>query len=110
MSALFFNPFKSRDKYFLACKIATLLFCIPWPLMIVASVMSLAGEFGADTPMFLRVLFRLGWLLALVYPIVFFAVLLFAEKILVRKSYPVGAVVAILPVAFSMLVLVEVMA
>src|SRR5438094_10199184 len=73
MSALFFNPFKSRDKYFLACKIATLLFCIPWPLTIVASVMSLAGEFGADTPMFLRVLFRLGWLLALVYPIVFFA-------------------------------------
>ena len=109
MPALFFNPFKSRDKYFLVCKIATLLFCIPWPLTILASVMSLAGEFRADTPMFLRVLIRLGWLLALVYPLVFFALLFFAEKVLAPKYYVVGAVVALLPIAFSVFVLVEVM-
>jgi hypothetical protein len=32
MPAVTFNPFKSLDKYFLICTIATLLFCLPWPL------------------------------------------------------------------------------
>ena len=68
------NPFKSIDKYFLICKIVTLLICIPWPLTVLASVMSLAGQFQENTPVFLRVLVRLGWLLILVYPLVFFVV------------------------------------
>ena len=47
---------------------------------------------------------RLGWLLVLGYPVIFFAVLFFAEKILAPKNYAVGAVVATLPIAFSLLV------
>ena len=100
------GPFKSLDRYFLACKLATLLVCLPWPLTLVASVMSLAGQFSANTPFIVRFLVRLGWLLALVYPVVFFAIVFFAETILARKSYALAAVVALLPVAFSLLVLV----
>jgi hypothetical protein len=88
---------KSRDKYFLTCKIVTLLLCLPWPLTLVASVMSLAGEFLAGTPMAIRVLVRVGWLLALVYPVVFFAMVFFAERVLAAKNYALGAVVAALP-------------
>ena len=100
------NPFKSLDKYFLACKIVTLCFCLPWPLTVVASVMSLAGQFSADTPGFVRVLVRLGWLLVLGYPLVFFAIIFFAERVLARRAYTVAAVVASLPTAFSLLVVV----
>lgn len=105
MSTLSLNPFKSLDRYFLACKILAFVFCLPWPLTLVASVMSLAGEFPAKTPVVMRFLVRLGWLLVLLYPLVFFAAVLFAEKVLARKSYPVAAVVALLPVAASLLVL-----
>ena len=52
--------FKSIDRYFLTCKIVTLVFCLPWPLTLLASVMSLAGQFQDNTPLFLRVLVRLG--------------------------------------------------
>ena len=79
------NPFKSIDKYFLICKIVTLLFCLPWPLTLLATVMSLAGYIAPDTPMFKVVLIRLAWLLVLVYPVVFFAIVLLAEKVLARK-------------------------
>jgi hypothetical protein len=98
------NPFKSIDKYFLACKIVTLLFCFPWPLTVVASVMALAGQFQPDTPMILRVLVRLGWLLALGYPVVYFAVVFFAERLLARRNYAVAATVALLPITFSLFV------
>lgn len=97
-----FHPFKSRDKYFLTCKALTLLFCLPWPLTVVASLMSLAGQFQPGTPMYLRVLVRLGWLLLLGYPVVFCAMVFFAEKILAPKNYTAGAIVAFLPVAFSL--------
>ena len=90
MPAVSLNPFKSLDKYFLICKIATLLLCLPWPLTLVATVMSLAGYIPPDTPMFKVVLVRLAWLLVLVYPVVFFAVVFFAERVLARKSYPPG--------------------
>ena len=89
--------FRSRDKYFLACKIVTLLFCLPWPLTLIASVMSLAGEFQASTPMMVRVLVRLGWLLALVYPVVFFAIEFLTERVFAAKNYALGAVIALLP-------------
>jgi len=42
--------------------------------------MSPAGEFSAGTPMAIRVLVRVGWLLAAVYPVVFFAMVFFAER------------------------------
>jgi hypothetical protein len=87
MPAVTFNPFKSRDKYFLICTIATLLFCLPWRLTLLATVMSLAGYIPPDTPMVKVVLIRLAWLLVLIYPVVFFAVVFFAEKVLARKSY-----------------------
>ena len=45
--------------------------------------------------MYLKVLVRLGWLLVLGYPVVFFAVVLLAEKVLAPKNYPAGVVVAI---------------
>jgi len=99
-----FNPFKSLDKYFLSCKIVTLLLCLPWPFTLLASVMSLAGQFQPETPMYLKVLVRLGWLLVLGYPVIFFAVVLLAEKVLAPKNYPAGAVVAILPTVCSLLV------
>jgi hypothetical protein len=99
-----FNPFKSLDKYFLSCKIAALLLCLPWPFTLLASMMSLAGQFQPETPMYLRVMVRMGWLLVLGYPIIFFALVLFAEKILAPKSYAAGAVVALLPFAFSLVV------
>ena len=60
MQAIILNPFKSIDRYFLTCKIVTLVFCLPWPLTLLASVMSLAGQFQDNTPLFLRVLVRLG--------------------------------------------------
>jgi len=104
MPTLPLNPFKSIDKYFLACKIATLLFCLPWPLTLVASVMSLAGQFQPDTPMYLRVLVRLGWLLVVGYPVVFFAVVFFAERVLARRSYATAAIVVLLPIALSLFV------
>jgi hypothetical protein len=103
MPAVTFNPFKSLDKYFLICKIATLLFCLPWPLTLLATVMSLAGYIAPDTPMVKVVLIRLAWLLVLIYPVVFFAVVFFAEKVLARKSYGFAVAVAWLPVAFSLL-------
>jgi hypothetical protein len=98
------NPLKSLDKYFLTCKIVTFLFCLPWPLTVVASVMSLAGYFKADTPMYQIVLVRFAWLLVLGYPLVFFAVVFFAERVLAKKSYPAAALVASLPIAFSLFV------
>src|SRR5882672_5462608 len=107
MPAVSLNPFKSLDKYFLICKIATLLLCLPWPLTLVATVMSLAGYIPPDTPMFKVVLVRLAWLLVLVYPVVFFAVVFFAERVLARKSYPAGVIVALLPMAFSLFVVVK---
>jgi hypothetical protein len=98
------NPFKSIDKYFLACKIVTLLCCLPWPLTVVASVMALAGQFQPGTPMFLRVLVRLGWLLVVGYPVVYFAIIFFAERVLARRSYAAAAIVALLPITFSLFV------
>ena len=102
MPTLSLNPFKSLDKYFLTCKIVTLLFCLPWPLTVVASLMSLAGQFQPDTPMYLRVLVRLGWLLMIGYPVVFFGLVFLAERVLTRKSYAAAAVVALLPIVFSL--------
>src|SRR5258707_537137 len=104
MSVSSLNPFKSRDNYFLACKIATLLVCLPWPLTLLASLMSLAGQFSAETPMVVRVLVRMGWLLALIYPVFFFAVVFLAERVLAARAYALGAIVAALPVAFSVFV------
>lgn len=101
------NPFKSIDRYFLICKIVTLLVCIPWPLTLLASVMSLAGQFQEDTPLLMRVLVRLGWLLILVYPLVFFAIVLFAERVLARRSYPAAAVAVLLPIGFSLFAVVR---
>jgi hypothetical protein len=89
--------------YFLICKIAVLLFCLPWSLTLLAAVMSLAGYISPDTPMVKVVLIRLAWLLLLTYPVVFFALVFFAEKVLARKSYPFAVAVAWLPVAFSLL-------
>jgi hypothetical protein len=105
MPTLSLNPFKSLDKYFLTCKILTLLFCLPWPLTLVASLMSLAGQFPPDTPVYLRVLGRLVWLVALAYPVVFFAIVFFAERVLARKSYAAAAMVALLPIVFSLFVI-----
>ena len=107
MQAVNLNPFKSIDKYFLTTKIVTLVFCLPWPLTLVATVMSLAGQFQDNTPLFLRVLVRLGWLLMLVYPLIFFAVVFFAERVLARRSYIGAAVVAGLPILFSLFVVVK---
>jgi hypothetical protein len=107
MPAVSLSPFKSIDKYFLICKIVTLLFCLPWPLTLLASLMSLAGQFQPDTAMFIRVLVRLGWLLILVYPLVFFAIVFFAERVLARRSYAAAAVVALLPIAFSLFAVVK---
>jgi hypothetical protein len=67
--------------------------------------MSLAGQFQPQTPLFLRVLVRLGWLLALIYPLIFFAVVLLAERVLARRSYAAAAMVALLPIAFSLFVI-----
>jgi hypothetical protein len=100
-----FNPFKSLDKYFLSCKLLTLLFCLPWPLTLAASVMSLAGQFRSNTPTWERILVRLGWLLALVYPVVFLMIVVFSEKVLARRSYLLGVLTAALPIAFSILVI-----
>ena len=102
MQAINLNPFKSIDRYFLTCKIVTLVFCLPWPLTLLASVMSLAGQFQDDTPLLVRVLVRLGWLLMLVYPLIFFAIIFVAERVFVRRSYTGGAVVAALPIVFSL--------
>ena len=101
------NPFKSIDKYFLICKIVTLLICIPWPLTVLASVMSLAGQFQENTPVFLRVLVRLGWLLILVYPLVFFVVVFFAERVLARRSYAAAAVVVLMPIGLGLFAVVR---
>jgi hypothetical protein len=102
MATSSFNPFKSLDRYFLICKVVTLIFCLPWPLTLLASVMSLAGYIPPNTPMFEVALIRLAWLLALVYPVVFLAVVLFAERVLSHRHYGLAAVVALLPAGFSL--------
>jgi hypothetical protein len=107
MQAVILNPFKSIDRYFLTCKVVTLVFCLPWPLTLLASVMSLAGQFQDNTPLFLRVLVRLGWLLILVYPLIFFAIIFFAERVLARRSYTGAAIVAVLPIVFTLFAVVE---
>jgi hypothetical protein len=101
------NPFKSIDKYFLICKIVTLLICIPWPLTVLASVMSLAGQFQENTPVLMRVLVRTGWLLILVYPLAFFTIVFFAERVLARRSYPAAAVVVLMPIGFGLFAVVR---
>ncbi len=102
-----FNPFKSRDKYFLVCKIVTLIVCLSWPVTIVATVMSLAGHVSSGTPPYKVALGRLAAFLALIYPVVYFAILFTAERVIARKSYPVAAVLAMLPTAFSVFVLAD---
>ena len=102
-----FNPFKSRDRYFLVCKIVTLIVCLPWPLTIVATVMSLAGHVSPGTPAYKVALGRLAAFLVLVYPVVYFAIFFFAERVVARKSYPAAAVLAVLPTAFSVVVLAD---
>ena len=89
--------FKSRDKYFLTCKILTLLFCLPWPLTLIATVMSLAGHIPEGTSLIVVVLIRLAWLLALVYPIVFFGIVFFGERVVAPRNYALGAALALLP-------------
>ena len=106
MATLSLNPFKSLNRYFLICKLVTLIVCLPWPLTLLASVMSLAGYIPPNTPMFKVALIRVVWLLALVYPVVFFAVILFAERVLSHKYYGLAAVVALVPVAFSLFLIV----
>jgi hypothetical protein len=59
--------------------------------------MSLAGEFSSSTPTTIRILVRAGWLLALIYPVIFFAIVFFAERVLAAKNYALGAVFAGLP-------------
>jgi hypothetical protein len=102
------NPFKSRDKYFLACKIMTLLICLPWPFTLVATLMSLAGEFSPNTSFVVRFLVRGAWLLLAVYPVVFFALVFLAERILAAKSYALAAAVALLPTALGVLAILYV--
>jgi hypothetical protein len=97
------NPFTSRDKYFLACKILTLMVCLPWPFTLVATLMSLAGEFSANTSFVVRFLVRGAWVLVAVYPVLFFAFVFFAERILAAKSYAFAAAVALLPTALAVL-------
>ena len=38
----------------------------------------------------------------LVYPLIFFAIIFFAERVLARRSYTRGAVVAAFPIVFSL--------
>ncbi len=102
-----FNPFKSRDKYFLICKIVTLIVCLPWPLTIVATVMSLAGHVSPGTPAYKVVLGRLAAFLALAYPALYFTILFFAETVVARKSYAAAAVLDVLPTVFSVVVLAD---
>lgn len=95
------NPFQSLDAYFLVCKIFVGCVSLVWPLTALASVMSLAAQFPDGTPLLEVVAVRLGWLAVLAYPVVFFAVVLVAERLLAPRVYPVAAVVALLPVAVS---------
>jgi hypothetical protein len=97
------NPFTSRDKYFLSCKILTLMVCLPWPFTLVATLMSLAGEFSPNTSFVVRFFVRGAWVLVAVYPVVFCALVFFAERILASKSYALAAAVALLPTALAVL-------
>jgi hypothetical protein len=95
------HPLRSRDKYFLACKIVTRLVCLPWPFTLVATVMSLAAEFPSNTSPAVRFFVRAGWFLVLIYPVVFFALVFFAERVLAARSYALAAIVALLPFILS---------
>ena len=95
------SPFHSLNAYFLVCKILVVCVSLVWPLTALASVMSLAGQFPDGTPLLEVIAVRLGWLAVLLYPVVFFAVVLVAERLLAPRVYPLAAVVALLPVVVS---------
>ena len=46
----------------------------------------------------------LGLLLVVGYPVVYFAIIFFAERVLARGSYAAAAIVALLPITFSLFV------
>lgn len=99
LSSLF--SFRGSDGFFLTIRIVTAILCIPWPFTIVAMIMSLAGHAPHDIPEYKLYLMRLVWLLALVYPLAFFAIILFAEKMLVSRNYGIAVVIALAPIVFS---------
>ena len=90
----------SRDNYFLACKILTLLACIPWPVILIPSIMSLAGDTRGMSPTGIFWV-RLGWGLVLIYPVIYISVVLFAERIVAPISHAAGLSMAALPFLFS---------
>lgn len=95
----------SIDNYFLVCKALTLLVCLPWPLTLLPTVMSLVGYVPPETSASKIFLAKLCWSLVLVYPLVFFGVIFFAERVIAPIHYAAGLTLAYLPLALSAYVL-----
>jgi hypothetical protein len=70
-----------------------------------ATVMSLAGHVSPDTPEYKAVLSLTIELLALIYPFVYFGILLFAERVIADRWYVIAALLAMLPTVFSIFVI-----
>lgn len=93
--------FKESDWTFFMIKILTLIICFPWPLTLVASVMSLAGHIPQGTPYYQIILARLFSVGLLLYPIVFFLVIKFAERLVAPRMYLLGVFIALIPIMSS---------
>ncbi|MGH9502992.1 MAG: hypothetical protein ACRD20_09080 [Terriglobales bacterium] len=98
------NPFKSLNRYFLICKIAVLLSCLGWPVAAFVSLDILMSHVNVSHSMFEPVVVYLLCALLVFYPIVFFGIVLFAERVLARKSYRLATFIAFLPIAAILVV------
>lgn len=96
-----FDFFREADGVFKSIWVLTAVWCLVWPLTLVPSVMSLAGEPGPEGQSWVRYL----WLLAIIYPVIFFMVVKFGQGYAATGYYWVGVTIALLPTGFALYVL-----
>lgn len=96
-----FDFWREADWVFRGIWVLTALWCLVWPLTLLPSVMSLAAEPVNESARWLRYL----WLLAIVYPVIFFVVVKLGQYYIAPAYYWLGVLVALLPTGFALFVL-----
>ncbi len=97
------NIFNSLNWYFTLVKIVTVICSLPWFILAVPTIMSLAGHVPPGESLSKAMAFKLLWFAILCYPVIFFSLVLFAEKIAAQENLKVlGYFVALLPLIITL--------
>ena len=97
------NIFNSLNWYFLLVKVLTVICSLPWFILVIPTLMSLAGYVSPNEPLVKVVAIKLLWLAVLCYPVIFYSFVLFAEKVATQESLKVlGHLIALIPLLISL--------